>query len=784
MISVVGREYLKSNTESGEFSYRKAFTTAGKRIEDYTDEKWNRTYTTIDLRFANDELTVLVETKKNFDYESPEKVKEQLQAYVVYEKELTDNKIVAILANVDDDRLRVWHGDDLEITNEYLDKDQRKLKSFEEYSDLYFSVENNKIKVIQNTYDLNDKLHNYGINEKIRSQFVGTCLLALKNKLKYKKLSTKQILSGIEDILSKLLEKDLEKANKLLILKTKVLDSQDIRELESHALEDILEDIKKDILPYINHRSLKGQDLLNLFFTTFNKYVGKADKNQAFTPDHIVHFMCEAVGVNRHSKILDPCSGSGAFLVRGMTMALEDCATEKERERVKKEQIYGIEFEEVAYGLSTTNMLIHGDGNSNIKQGSCFNFGDEIEAANIDTVLMNPPYNAQRKQSDPEYVKTWPKSTNRDPSRGFHFVYYVASKVKKGRLAVLLPMSCAIGGQNKEINKYKEKMLNEHTLEAVFSFPSDMFYPGANVSVCCMIFDLGVRHEKARNKKTFFGYFKDDGFVKKKNLGRVEKLDENGKGVWQNIKKQWLELYNEKKEKKGMSVLKEVTYKDEWLAEAYMETDYDNLNDEDFKNKLKDFVAFEVLTGNTNFKYKENKKLKKVKLTDREWKEFYIDKKKYKEKGLFILDNPKGETTDMLVEGVEVPYIAAKKDINGLRDIVGKEGNEEFISKGNCIVFISLGEGSAGYSTYQPRDFIGMKGKIKLGYHKELNSCTGVFISTILDLERPKYSFGRSWTGNKLQDTIIKLPIDNEGNPDWDFMNDYMEFLYFEMFYK
>lgn len=35
-----------------------------------------------------------------------------------------------------------------------------------------------------------------------------------------------------------------------------------------------------------------GQDLLNLFFTTFNKYVGKTDKNQAFTPDHIVCILC------------------------------------------------------------------------------------------------------------------------------------------------------------------------------------------------------------------------------------------------------------------------------------------------------------------------------------------------------------------------------------------------------------------------------------------------------------------------------------------------------------
>ena len=74
-----------------------------------------------------------------------------------------------------------------------------------------------------------------------------------------------------------------------------------------------------------------GQDLLNLFFTTFNKYVGKTDKNQAFTPDHIVHFMCRVTGVNRNSIVLDPCCGSGAFLVRALTDALDDCDTEEQR---------------------------------------------------------------------------------------------------------------------------------------------------------------------------------------------------------------------------------------------------------------------------------------------------------------------------------------------------------------------------------------------------------------------------------------------------------------------
>ena len=68
-------------------------------------------------------------------------------------------------------------------------------------------------------------------------------------------------------------------------------------------------------VPYINDKNTAGQDLLNLFFTTFNKYVGKSDKNQAFTPDHICDFMSKAVGVNKNSRVLDPCCGSGVFQI-------------------------------------------------------------------------------------------------------------------------------------------------------------------------------------------------------------------------------------------------------------------------------------------------------------------------------------------------------------------------------------------------------------------------------------------------------------------------------------
>ncbi|MDU4670909.1 MAG: hypothetical protein E6Y30_02445 [Finegoldia magna] len=94
-----------------------------------------------------------------------------------------------------------------------------------------------------------------------------------------------------------------------------MLDDQDIASLTYDELQKILEFIDNNIIPFINDSNTVGQDLLNLFFTTFNKYVDKSDKNQAFTPDHICDFMCKAVGVNKNSRILDSCSGFRVIIV-------------------------------------------------------------------------------------------------------------------------------------------------------------------------------------------------------------------------------------------------------------------------------------------------------------------------------------------------------------------------------------------------------------------------------------------------------------------------------------
>ena len=595
MISTVGREYLTSNIENDEYSYPKAFAAQSLTFNPIRN-KAGRAFEKLDIRFVKENVTVLIETKQNFTKAD----EEQLSAYVEYEKALTGNKTVAILANTMNDTVRVWRG---VVSDSDLMTKETALRSMDEYVDFYTSKINDKEKVMQNTYKLNELLHRHSIPEKLRSQFVGTCLLALKNGLDYStpSLTAAQIRTRIKEVLEDLLNSDINKAEKLALLNRNVLGDQYVRQLSIAAFREILKFIEDNILPFINDKSTSGQDLLNLFFVTFNKYVGKSDKNQAFTPDHITDFMAKITGVNRHSVVLDPCCGSGSFLVRAMTQALDDCATATEQDKVKKHQIFGIEFDENVYGLATTNMLIHSDGNSNIRQGSCFALADWIKEAKPNVILMNPPYNGQRIHLPKSYVDTWARDKKEDPSKGLYFVKYIADTLNsinhQAKLAVLLPVACAIGTSG-EIARLKREILEENTLDAVFTLPNEIFYPGASASACCMVFKIGTKHNDISNPDTFFGYYKDDGFKKKKNLGRVEQIDsKTGKSKWAEIEREWIELYRNRRSVDGLSATHKVNGDDEWLCEAYMKTDYTKLTEQDFQQTINDYLAYLVKEG-------------------------------------------------------------------------------------------------------------------------------------------------------------------------------------------
>ena len=162
---------------------------------------------------------------------------------------------------------------------------------------------------------------------------------------------------------------------------------------------------------------------------------------------------------------------------------------------------------------------------------------------------------------------------------------------------------------------------------------------------------------------------------------------------------------------------------------------------------------------------------KQLSLNTSQWQNFKIG-------DLLELESCKCSNARQLLEaGDDIFYIGAKKSNNGVMNRV--KFNESLHTKGNCLIFICDGQGSIGYSNYIEMDFIGST-TLSVGYNASLNKYTGLFLVAVLDLERPKYSFGRKYKKH-LKSTNIKLPAKKntaeEFEPDWQFMEDYIKSL-------
>lgn len=135
----------------------------------------------------------------------------------------------------------------------------------------------------------------------------------------------------------------------------------------------------------------------------------------------------------------------------------------------------------------------------------------------------------------------------------------------------------------------KKRLLAKHTLEAVMSMPDQLFINSGTGTVTAIVV-VTAHKPHPIYKETYFGYWKDDGFVIRKNRGRIDAYDR-----WGNIKAEWLDSFINRRTKIGLSLNRIVTAKDEWCAEAYMETDYSKLNEKDFVRDLKKFVLFKKM---------------------------------------------------------------------------------------------------------------------------------------------------------------------------------------------
>ncbi len=256
-----------------------------------------------------------------------------------------------------------------------------------------------------------------------------------------------------------------------------------------------------------------------------------------------------------------------------MQHMLKKAVTEEERTDIKKNRLIGIENNPKMFALAASNMILRGDGKANLHQASCFDDAviKAVKKMKPNVGMLNPPY-AQSK-SDAELHE-------------LYFVKQMLDCLEPGSMGIaIVPMSCALVP-----NPARDELLSHHTLDAVMSMPDDLFYPVGTVT-CVMVWIAGQPHAKS-NRKTWFGYWKNDGFVKTKNKGRI---DQNGN--WATTRDRWVEMYRNREVHAGESVTQMVTATDEWCAEAYMETNYTLLSKLDYEQVIKKFLMFNLMAG-------------------------------------------------------------------------------------------------------------------------------------------------------------------------------------------
>lgn len=152
----------------------------------------------------------------------------------------------------------------------------------------------------------------------------------------------------------------------------------------------------------------------------------------------------------------------------------------------------------------------------------------------------------------------------------------------------------------------------------------------------------------------------------------------------------------------------------------------------------------------------------------RQWRDFRFG-------DLFRIVPAKGKNSTLLNDGDDIAYIAASKENNGFNRMVSVAGFEDWVSEGNCLQLVHIGDAAAGYCNYIHDDFIAMSGKSSCAYNDHMNEFSGLFIASVIQrVNSGKYSFKESWTGQKVLDTVIKLPVTPDGEPDWAYMEHYM----------
>ncbi len=341
------------------------------------------------------------------------------------------------------------------------------------------------------------------------------------------------------------------------------------KEYPKGILHELIQRLNERVKPFLT--TYRDFDVVGQFYGEFLKYTG-GDKKAlgiVLTPRHITELFSLLANVNEQSIVLDICTGTGGFLISAMHQMMKSATTDAERLRIKQFGLIGVEQQPNMFALAASNMILRGDGKANLYQGSCFDdaITKAVKEHKADVGMINPPY-----------------SQGTADLHELRFIQHMLDCLKEGGTGLaIVPMSCAISS-----HPMKAELMAKHTLEAVMSMPGELFYP-VGVVACIMVWTAKKPHAKSR-KKTWFGYWKEDGFTKTKHRGRLDIGN-----YWQDIRNHWVTMFLNRDEHVGESVKQEVGATDEWCAEAYMETDYGLILQADFEKTIRDHAVFRLL---------------------------------------------------------------------------------------------------------------------------------------------------------------------------------------------
>lgn len=242
-------------------------------------------------------------------------------------------------------------------------------------------------------------------------------------------------------------------------------------------LKTLFLQIQKDIVPILEsnlHLDFTGKILNKL--SDWVSIENDAKNDVVLTPRYVTSFMSRLARTNMDSFVWDRAMGSAGFLVSAMDIMIKDAQSkifdkelyEAKVRKIKDEQLLGIEILGNIYILAVLNMILMGDGSSNIINGDSHDYEGSFPAT---VFLLNPPYSAAGK--------------------GFIFVEEALSAMTDGYACILIQENAGSGqGQ-----PYTKRILEKNTLLASIHMPNSLFGGKASVQTAIYLFKVARPHE-------------------------------------------------------------------------------------------------------------------------------------------------------------------------------------------------------------------------------------------------------------------------------------------------